>query len=68
MIIENILDDYKDQAVDIDYTDGLSMSFLNWRFSLRKSNTEPLLRLNVESRNNETLMKEKTEELLKKIN
>ena len=32
MIIENILDDYKAQAVDIAYTDGLSMSFLNWRF------------------------------------
>ena len=67
MVIQNILHDYEDQATDIDYTDGLSMSFLDWRFSLRKSNTEPLLRLNVESRRNELLMKEKTEELLAKI-
>ncbi len=67
-VIENILEDYKDHAVNIDYTDGLSMSFLDWRFSLRKSNTEPLLRLNVESRRNEFLMKEKTKELLTKIN
>ncbi len=47
--------------------DGLSIDFPDWRFNLRGSNTEPVLRLNVESRGNATLMKEKTEELLKKI-
>ncbi|MCU7490435.1 MAG: phosphomannomutase [Ignavibacteria bacterium] len=44
--------------------DGLSVEFPDWRFNVRMSNTEPILRLNVESRNDESLMKEKTEELL----
>ena len=50
-----------------DYTDGLSMEFPEWRFNLRGSNTEPLVRLNVESRGSEPLMREKTAELLKHI-
>ncbi len=49
---------------DKDYTDGLSVSFPDFRFNLRKSNTEPVLRLNVETRANPQLLKEKTEELL----
>jgi phosphomannomutase len=48
----------------VDFTDGLSMEFADWRFNLRGSNTEPLVRLNVESRANEALMQEKTRELL----
>ncbi len=48
----------------IDYTDVLSMEFAQWRFNLRSSNTEPVLRLNVESRVDCGLMKEKTAELL----
>ena len=51
-----------------DYTDGLSVSFPAFRFNIRKSNTEPLLRLNVESRGDVSLMKEKTAELLHIIN
>ncbi len=51
----------------IDYLDGVSIEFPQWRFNLRMSNTEPILRLNVESRRDEKLMKEKTEELLKII-
>lgn len=47
--------------------DGLSVSFPEWRFNLRGSNTEPVLRLNVETRGNIDLMKEKTQELLKLI-
>jgi phosphomannomutase len=47
-----------------DHTDGLSMEFETWRFNLRKSNTEPLLRLNVESRGDRELMEQKTRELL----
>ena len=47
--------------------DGLSVEFSNWRFNLRKSNTEPVIRLNVETRNDEMLMKNKTQELLAKI-
>ena len=45
-------------------TDGISIEYKDWRFNVRGSNTEPVLRLNVESRGNEALMKEKTEELL----
>jgi phosphomannomutase len=55
---------YRNDAVAIDHTDGLSMEFANWRFNLRASNTEPLLRLNVESRGDEALMRERTAELL----
>jgi phosphomannomutase len=51
----------------IDHLDGVSIEYPDWRFNLRMSNTEPILRLNVESRGNEKLMKEKTEELLKII-
>jgi phosphomannomutase len=55
---------YAGKAVAVDHTDGLSMEFGDWRFNLRASNTEPLLRLNVESRGNPTLMQQRTEELL----
>ena len=48
-------------------TDGLSVEYDNWRFNLRKSNTEPVIRLNVETRQDISLMKTKTEELLNKI-
>ena len=47
-----------------DYTDGLSVAFLDFRFNIRKSNTEPLLRLNVETRGDRILLKKKTDELL----
>ncbi len=47
-----------------DLTDGLSIEYENYRFNIRKSNTEPLLRLNVESRGDVRLLQEKTEELL----
>lgn len=47
--------------------DGLSIAYPDWRFNLRGSNTEPILRLNVESRGNPALMAEKTEELLAQI-
>ncbi len=48
----------------IDEVDGISVAYDNWRFNVRMSNTEPLLRLNVETRKDEKLLKEKTEELL----
>jgi len=47
-----------------DTTDGLSLEFADWRFNLRSSNTEPVLRLNVESRGDQGLMEEKTREIL----
>jgi len=55
---------FKALASDIDYTDGLSMSFGEWRFNLRMSNTEPVVRLNVESRGDFALMERKRDELL----
>jgi phosphomannomutase len=55
---------YEGQALSVDLTDGLSMEFAQWRFNLRGSNTEPLVRLNVESRADEPLMQAKTAELL----
>ena len=55
---------YESKSIAIDFTDGLSLEFPEWRFNLRSSNTEPLVRLNVESRGNEALMKEKTAEIL----
>ena len=58
---------YVTDAADVDYTDGLSVSFADWRFNLRASNTEPVIRLNVESRGDEALMQAKTAELLAQI-
>jgi len=55
---------YSSVALGVDRTDGLSMEFRAWRFNLRSSNTEPLLRLNVESRGDPELMKSRTRELL----
>jgi phosphomannomutase len=55
---------YEAQALDIDETDGVGIEFDSWRFNLRMSNTEPLIRLNVESRGDEALMREKTDEVL----
>lgn len=55
---------YKDSAQEVDFTDGLSMNFGDWRFNLRASNTEPVVRLNVESRGDQALMEAKTQELL----
>jgi phosphomannomutase/phosphomannomutase/phosphoglucomutase len=51
-------------AVARDETDGLSLEFPAWRFNLRASNTEPLIRLNVESRGDRELMERKTREVL----
>jgi phosphomannomutase len=55
---------YRKQSIAIDRTDGVGMEFPDWRFNLRSSNTEPLLRLNVESRGDEALMRRRTAELL----
>jgi len=52
------------EAQSVDYTDGLSGEFAEWRFNLRKSNTEPVVRLNVESRGNRPLVEEMTGKIL----
>ena len=58
---------YRDRAIAVSHVDGLGMEFDDWRFNLRASNTEPLLRLNVESRGDAALMQQKTRELLDRI-
>lgn len=61
-VIQQIQEVYADG--DMDFTDGLSVAYKDYRFNVRKSNTEPLLRLNVESRGDRELMERKTEEIL----
>lgn len=61
--LDHVYAQYRDAALAVDQTDGLSLEFADWRFNLRGSNTEPLLRLNVESRADKALMEEKTREL-----
>ena len=48
--IQKIFDHFADQNPAIDETDGVSLNFGAWRLNVRASNTEPLLRLNIESR------------------
>jgi len=62
--IQRVETAYASLAPAIDRTDGLSMEFADWRFNLRCSNTEPVVRLNVEARGNAALMREKTQEIL----
>jgi len=63
-VIAAIRERYGSEALTIDETDGVGMDFARWRFNLRMSNTEPLIRLNVESRGDMKLMQDKTDELL----
>jgi phosphomannomutase len=55
---------YGSTALVLDRTDGISFEFPDWRFNLRTSNTEPLIRLNVEARGSQTIMRDRTGELL----
>jgi phosphomannomutase/phosphomannomutase/phosphoglucomutase len=65
--IRRIESKYRAAAKSVDYTDGVSLEFDGWRFNLRASNTEPLIRLNVESVGDGALMRAKTRELLDAI-
>lgn len=51
-ILKRVADHFAPQAPAIDRTDGLSLEFADWRLNIRASNTEPLLRLNIETRGN----------------
>lgn len=64
LAIARVLAKYESQARTIDKTDGISLEFDKWRFNLRMSNTEPVVRLNVESRADAALVVEKTKEVL----
>ncbi|WP_275666976.1 phosphomannomutase [Dyella terrae] len=63
--IERVMDHFADQHAVLDYTDGISADFGDWRFNLRSSNTEPLLRLNVEAHADTALMALQTEAIRK---
>ena len=63
-LLEEIKAHYEPQKPKIDDIDGYSFDFNSWRFNLRMSNTEPLVRLNVETRGNNSLMQDKTDEIL----
>lgn len=66
-IISKIFQQYKSKAKVIDKTDGISFEFEEWRFNLRSSNTEDVIRLNVETKGNLCLLREKTAEVEKLI-
>jgi phosphomannomutase len=61
--IRHIQQHFMSELPCLDETDGLSMAFTEWRFNLRGSNTEPLLRLNIESRANAQLVQQKVDEI-----
>ncbi|MFW6127261.1 MAG: phosphomannomutase [Thermodesulfobacteriota bacterium] len=63
-VLDRVEQTFGPEARSVDYTDGLSCEFPEWRFNLRKSNTEPVLRLNVESRGNRPLLEKMTEKIL----
>jgi len=63
-VIDKIRAVYEADAQHVDLTDGLSIEYADWRFNLRTSNTEPVVRLNVESKGNTELMNQKTAEIL----
>jgi len=62
-VIDQVLQRYVDLNPEIDRTDGISLEFECWRFNLRASNTEPVIRLNVETRKDADLLAQKTAEL-----
>lgn len=64
-VIEKVREHYGSGGIDL--TDGLSVTFPEFRFNLRKSNTEPVLRLNVETRGDRRLLERKTGDLLRLI-
>ena len=62
--LEAIRRTYESEALSLDETDGLSFEFSEWRFNVRMSNTEPVVRLNVETRADKELLQAKTDELM----
>ncbi|MBH1840317.1 phosphomannomutase [Stenotrophomonas maltophilia] len=65
--VARVMAHFAAQAPVLDHTDGISADFGDWRFNLRSSNTEPLLRLNVESRGDASLMQARTDEISRLI-
>ena len=63
-VLAKVEEVYAERAKNIEHVDGLSVDMDDWRFNLRMSNTEPVVRLNVESRGDRELMEARTTELL----
>lgn len=61
--VARVMEHFAAQSPALDHTDGISADFGDWRFNLRSSNTEPLLRLNVEARGDASLMQARTDEI-----
>ncbi len=61
--ISRVLEAYSEEAVSSDESDGLSLVFNDWRFNLRSSNTEPLIRLNIESQGNKSKLQSKVSDI-----
>ncbi|QOC23405.1 phosphomannomutase [Wenzhouxiangella sp. AB-CW3] len=66
-VIARVLEHFASDHPEIDRIDGISLAFSDWRFNLRSSNTEPVVRLNVETRADEGLLARKTRELTELI-
>ena len=62
--LQTLHDHYASDAIAVDDTDGYCFEFPEWRFNIRMSNTEPVVRLNVESRGDKSLMEARTREIL----
>jgi phosphomannomutase len=62
--LQRLHEHYAAKALHVDDIDGYCFEFDDWRFNIRMSNTEPVVRLNVESRGDKALMQEKTKEVL----
>jgi phosphomannomutase len=62
--LDTIRQRYAQGALGVDETDGLSVEYASWRFNVRMSNTEPVVRLNVETRADKDLLQAKTKELI----
>ena len=62
--IRQVKQHYEAKALVIDEIDGISMEFTDWRFNLRVSNTEPVVRFNVETRGDRELLKQRQNEVL----
>lgn len=63
-VIEKVKEKYEKTAARIDLTDGIGVEFNNWRFNLRPSNTEPLIRFNMETKGDRALLEEKKKEVM----
>ncbi len=61
--VARVMDHYAAESPALDHTDGISADFGQWRFNLRSSNTEPLLRLNIETRGDAALLQQRTDEI-----